>query len=702
MQVRKVNFFNLVSLFVLVLTFSNKAIAVSDHPVHCTDSGGHQIILDHPPRRIVSLVPAATEVIFALDSQSALVGVTYHDTHPAEIHTRTIVGGFFKPSVSRIEDLNPDVILLSQLHKEVREHFHATGAILVEVDSRTVEQAYQTIKLIGTIVQKPGAAQAIIREIEDRFETLRLKVAGVDQDQRKRVMRLMGRSSVMTPGDDSFQNQLIRAAGCIPPHLGKKGAVVHMTEKEWKSFDPQVVYYCGTEEHLLTMLRTEDGWNDVEAVRNDRFIKFPCPLTCRASVNMAYFASRLAARVYGKTLSCESNNIEPDSVVRIQELDIDLDTVSRATIVSSSIGDFPHQTLLIEFAEPTRSLSSLEGRAPSARWVANHHLPPPAWNMAHERPLDELKALVCGVLDSPAKQTSMLYTGARMDHLSVQKQSFQDMTVYAFITSGVRSNAIRAGLDTGMFYEPGTINVIIVTNMGLTDRAMTRAIITVTEAKTAALQDLDIRSSVAPYAPATGTGTDNVVIVSGAGQELDNAGGHSKLGELIAKAVYPGVRESIARQNGIVPDRSVFRRMHERHLSVFELVRACNAIDATDQSHVSAKLEALLLNPEYSGFIESAFVLSDAYAKGLIHDVSQFERLCARMSLEGTSTIEGLCTPILPETMAPPLIRRAFEALICRALGQLDSRSGAMTRNGTCGSGLHALHEVIRASREGR
>ena len=120
-------------------------------------------------------------------------------------------------------------------------------------------------------------------------------------------------------------------------------------------------------------------------------------------------------------------------------------------------------------------------------------------------------------------------TGADMDKLSVQTTQFRKMKVYALVTAGVSSNALRMSRDTGPFYEPGTINIIIMTNMQLSDRAMTRAIITATEAKTAALEDLDIRSSYTPLKhSATGTGTDNIIVVQGTGVHIDNAGGHTK------------------------------------------------------------------------------------------------------------------------------------------------------------------------------
>ncbi len=93
----------------------------------------------------------------------------------------------------------------------------------------------------------------------------------------------------------------------------------------------------------------------------------------------------------------------------------------------------------------------------------------------------------------------------------------------------------------------GTINIILITNASLTEAAMARALITITEAKCAALQDLGIESSYSPGLIATGTGTDNVIVVPGNGIRITYTGGHSKTGELIGRVVYESVKEAVTR-----------------------------------------------------------------------------------------------------------------------------------------------------------
>ncbi len=82
------------------------------------------------------------------------------------------------------------------------------------------------------------------------------KVAQIPEAQRKRVMRLMGRDRIMTPGDDSFQHDYITAAGGIPPRLGRDGTITAVSLEEWQQFNPQYLYGCGDDRTLLEFKNT--------------------------------------------------------------------------------------------------------------------------------------------------------------------------------------------------------------------------------------------------------------------------------------------------------------------------------------------------------------------------------------------------------------------------------------------------------------
>lgn len=590
------------------------------------DDVGAKIVLDKPPRQVVSLVPSVTEIIFALGAGDRLAGVTAHSDRPSEVQTKQIVGGYFAPCLYKIQTLAPDVVFASSLHNQVRKHFADSQTKVITLRTESIEDSFREIRLLGRIFDRNKAAATIVDTNREQLELIQAKTAKIPKDKRKRVIRLMGRDKVMTPGRDSFQNEYIRLAGGIPPQLDTEGAVVPMSKKQWQEFDPQIIYGCGGDRDVTEHFFAQPGWKDVQAVREGNIFWFPCALTCRAATHSGAFVSWLASRIYARDFVQSDNLVRKEEIVGSRSLDVPLSYVQEAKIATSRILDFANRTLTIEFSRPMQVVSSLEGAKKGVRTVGNHYSPPPCWSLGHRQGLDWVRAHVYEVLGVEPLQASFLFTGADMNNLAVRTENHRDLAVTALVTAGVRSNALRMAKDTGNFYEPGTINIILLPNMQLSPRAMTRAMITATEAKTAALLDLDIRSTAAPLDyKATGTGTDNVLVASGTGQILDNAGGHSTLGELIAKAVYAGVREAVGKQNGIIGNRSVFHRLQERKISMYELAAGVDRPKPVPKREVLAQVYQVLLEPEYAGFVQTAFSVSDSAEQGLVRDVSQFQ-----------------------------------------------------------------------------
>jgi predicted amidohydrolase/adenosylcobinamide amidohydrolase len=219
------------------------------------------------------------------------------------------------------------------------------------------------------------------------------------------------------------------------------------------------------------------------------------------------------------------------------------------------------KTLLVRFAGERRVLSTSDGML-SARAAINHAAHPFLWH----RLGNDSKGYALGVRDALAAQLELppaavaqMSTAADMEHIAVATRSYGPLTVTVLATAGARSNAIRTGVDGGAYIEglddekkpAGTINILVLSNIELSDAALARALITVTEGKTAALEDLKVASSYTKDVQATGTGTDSIIVVSGsAAPRATYTGGHSRIGELIGKATYTAVVEALGKQNG--------------------------------------------------------------------------------------------------------------------------------------------------------
>lgn len=153
-------------------------------------------------------------------------------------------------------------------------------------------------------------------------------------------------------------------------------------------------------------------------------------------------------------------------------------------------------------------------------------------------------------------------TAADMENAAVESLSYQELTVTAAVTAGIETNAGRAG-DPASYYEPsdkpvplGTIVILLHMNCSMPPGILARALVTCTEAKTAAVQEL-AEGSRYSCGPATGSGTDQTMIVSDSESPLymESAGKHSKLGELIGKTVISAVKRGLALQSGLTPEK---------------------------------------------------------------------------------------------------------------------------------------------------
>ncbi|MGA2402854.1 MAG: adenosylcobinamide amidohydrolase [Syntrophobacteraceae bacterium] len=681
---------SLTGAFLLLLLLGGDS-ALAAYPVSFLDSSGSHIILQKKPRNVVSLVPAVTEIIFRLGAGDCLAGVTIHDTLPPESDHKSIVGGFLAPSLSRIEAIQPDVLFVSSMHRGIFNGLAEQGCQAIELESHSISDLYRNIALLGAIFDKEAKAEEIIEGIRKELALISSKVEKIPANRRKRVMRVMGisRDSLMAPGDDSFQNEFIRSAGGLPPQFGKKGEAVSVTLEEWKKFDPEVVCDCGGDRKAIDRFLSQPGWKDVQAVRGGKVFSFPCAMTCRASVQTGDFVAWLASTIYDEEFAEDSNRVLEEKPLRTRSVELPLRYVRSARVDETTIFDFPNKTLIVEFTEPMRVISTLEGERKGITVVGNHYFPPPCWSIEYRLGFEKWRKHAFKTIGKTQDRCCLLFTGADMRNLSVQKAQFKDMTVYALVTAGVEDNAMRMSVDEGMFYEPGTVNIILLTNMKLSQRAMARAVITATEAKTAALQDLDVRSSYSSgKSQATGTGTDEVLVVEGRGTAVDNAGGHCKLGELIARAVYDGVKEAVRQQNGISTRRGVFRRLRERHINICEILKG-GALpgDGPVERRRLARFEQVLLQPRYASFLESAFALSDANEKGLLSNLGAFETWCRSVAEEIAGKKLETWSDFITSEEIPVVMRMSLNALLNGLLSE-DDYSNKMP---SAASALNAL-----------
>ena len=653
------------SLFGLLMLLSfirPTASAGADFPLTITDARGTALHFLEKPHKVVSLVPYVTEMLLEFGQAPVLVALTGQDLILNSGLRKTNLGSYFNPDISAIEQCRPDLIIAAPSHAAMTRHFRNAGINVMVMEVQKVSDAFRQMMDLGRLFNCESKAAAIIKHNQEQLAVVKAKIDRIPMEKRKRVARVMSGNTITCPGDDSFQNEIITAAGGIVPRWGKSGFAVPVELGAWQKFNPQFVYGCHQDSKAVKALLNRDGWKDVAAMQNRAVTMFPFDLTCQVSTRVGAFVQWLSAVLYLETFADPEKALSDNTVLSEEFLPVDFEYVQQARRVAHRVNDAEFKSLVVRFKRPMTVLSTLEGPRTNIKGVGNTYVPIHAslGHMAYG--ITQVQEAIAVNLGFDVTEYTGLMTGAHMDHLSIQNQTHKNLKVTALVTAGVRGNALRLSKDTGGYMAHGTINIIVLSNRQLQPSAMAGAVIVITEAKTAALQDLDIRSTYSPWQHgATGTGTDTVIVVQGEGPKIQYTGGHTKIGELIAKAVHAGVTQAVLKQNSIMADRDLFQRLAERKCRVEDI--AALVAGNPDNHAIIKQLYQILADPYYASFLESALAVSDAYGKGQIKHLDAFDAQCAEIAIRLRGSAESV-PATLSDSQMPVVMVKAFGALL--------------------------------------
>jgi len=177
------------------------------------DATGRELVLQSPPRRVVSLVPSLTETVFALGRGDVLVGVTCYCSEPkGAVERLERVGGTKNPDLDRIRALRPEVVLLSA-EENRREDFaalQAAGAVFVSFPKRVCE-VIQLIRALGILLDAREAAARIAAQLDETLAEIGARPFAT----RPRVFCPIWRNPWMGFSSDTYAGDMLAVAGAM-------------------------------------------------------------------------------------------------------------------------------------------------------------------------------------------------------------------------------------------------------------------------------------------------------------------------------------------------------------------------------------------------------------------------------------------------------------------------------------------------------
>ena len=178
-----------------------------------TDALKHRYVLKEIPRRIISLNPSVTEILFAIGAGDRVVGVTQYCDYPSEARTRTQVGGFSGATVSmeQIRFLNPDLVILSaEMHSRIVPLLDDLGIPSFAVEPANFSEVYETISLLGEITGCADGAKEVVADMKSRIAAVEEQLKNTEP---KSVFWILGINPLMTAGSGTFVSEALSLGG---------------------------------------------------------------------------------------------------------------------------------------------------------------------------------------------------------------------------------------------------------------------------------------------------------------------------------------------------------------------------------------------------------------------------------------------------------------------------------------------------------
>ena len=224
------------------------------------------------PSRIVCLTEETTETLYLLGEGDRVVGISGYTVRPPEARSKPKVSAFINARFDKIDALAPDLILaFSDLQADIAAELIRRGYPVVTFNQRSIAEILQMIRMLGALVGRQAAAEALSADLERGLDTI-----------RERAARLPRRPRVFFEEWDDplisgicWVDELVEIAGGQPlfPHLRTaslaKDRIVQAAEVRTANPDVIIASWCGKAMKKRTIVE-RPGWAEMNAVRYDQ------------------------------------------------------------------------------------------------------------------------------------------------------------------------------------------------------------------------------------------------------------------------------------------------------------------------------------------------------------------------------------------------------------------------------------------------
>jgi iron complex transport system substrate-binding protein len=286
---------SLALLFLLVLSFS---LAYSAERTF-KDEVGREVTIPFPPKRIVSLAPNVTEILFSLGLDEEIVGVSVHCNFPRKTSTKVRIGSYIRLDFEKITSLNPDLIIATGAGntREMVDRLGKLGFSTYVIYPKNFSDILKNVVHMGQVVNREKEARVIVEGLRKRSQRVIERTKNLPPPK---VFIQIGEAPMVTVGQGSFADDLIRLAGGENIAGKEKEVYPRFGMEEILKRSPEVIIISSMNPKgdYQKILQDWNRWKTLSAVRNGRVHIIDSDLIDRPSPRIIEGLEKLASMLH--------------------------------------------------------------------------------------------------------------------------------------------------------------------------------------------------------------------------------------------------------------------------------------------------------------------------------------------------------------------------------------------------------------------
>jgi iron complex transport system substrate-binding protein len=261
--------------FVLAVLLGSRAIIPTGAQEPVRDDLGNVFPAAGSYRRIVSLAPNLTEILFLLGAGDRIVGVTRFCDYPPEALGKAKIGGFLDPNLEAIRALDPDLVVAFRGNPlEALDRLESLGLPVFILDiGPDIAAIPRTIRKLGLVTGRTAEAAALVSDIEARIERVERAVRKVSV--RPRIFLKLQGEGLWTCGRESYLTDLVRRAGGVSVTAAIPKNWLEVGAERLLADDPDIILILARSDEDFVRTRawfeSQPALRGLRAVRRSRF-----------------------------------------------------------------------------------------------------------------------------------------------------------------------------------------------------------------------------------------------------------------------------------------------------------------------------------------------------------------------------------------------------------------------------------------------